>query len=339
MIIEYFLGRATGEGFRTTIHNLIEGKGYFTYIIKGGPGTGKSSMMRKIAQRMTDGEVFRCSSDPHSLDGVVMHDKKIILVDGTSPHVVEPTYSGACQRIINLGECWDAKMLRDNSEEIVAVTKENAGHHRRVKRCLKAIEALSGDILTLEEECILKEKTDGFISREAARLPKCDKKGVIEFRQMSAITPEGYLRLDGDRSFERVMIEDSGFGVRDYILKGIARDAAAKGHRCLISESPLHEGCVYDQLMIPDLKLWYVSSGECSRKIRAERFLDKDKLRMRKARMAFDRGTMEQLIQEAVNGLAVAKESHDRLEAHYIKAMNFDKVAEVFCELEKEIFG
>lgn len=58
-------------------------------IIKGGPGVGKSTFMKKIANEMAeigyDLEYMHCSSDNNSLDGVVIPEIKVALVDGTAP--------------------------------------------------------------------------------------------------------------------------------------------------------------------------------------------------------------------------------------------------------------
>ncbi len=337
MVKHYFLGRATGNGFSTHIHDIITKEGYFTYIIKGGPGTGKSSLMKQVAENMTDGEVFHCSSDPDSLDGVLISDRKILIVDGTSPHVVEPTFPGVWQKIVNLGDCWEEKLLKDNAHDVVAATLANKSHHARVRRCIKAIEALYLDGIHLQEECLIKDKAERFVKSEVARLPKTDKQGSLEFRQMSAITPKGLVVYDSAVGLERVVIEDSFGGVRDYILKNTARDAVAKGYYCVVSENPMCGDTVYNCLVIPEAGVAYLNSGECSRKIRAESFLDKNLLKARKGRMDFDLGTAKELLQEAVSGLALAKESHDILESYYINAMDFDKVSKVRESIISEI--
>ena len=57
------------------------------YIIKGGPGCGKSTLMRRIAheaeQRGLEVEYYDCSSDPDSLDGIVLPSLGIAMFDGT----------------------------------------------------------------------------------------------------------------------------------------------------------------------------------------------------------------------------------------------------------------
>lgn len=46
--IGYFLGCSSPEGFHSFFGELCPAhSGGYTYIIKGGPGTGKSSLMKK----------------------------------------------------------------------------------------------------------------------------------------------------------------------------------------------------------------------------------------------------------------------------------------------------
>ena len=70
------------------------------FILKGGPGCGKSTLMRKIGLNMLergyDVEFWQCSSDNDSLDGVVIPDISAAIIDGTPPHDRAPL-SRSCQ--------------------------------------------------------------------------------------------------------------------------------------------------------------------------------------------------------------------------------------------------
>lgn len=85
----YFLGEATPSGFQTSFGSLMKQDGFFTYILKGGPGTGKSSLMKRLGAFFEAAgravEYYHCASDPDSLDAVVIPDAKAAVVDGTSP--------------------------------------------------------------------------------------------------------------------------------------------------------------------------------------------------------------------------------------------------------------
>ena len=73
----YFLGANTGKGFVSLYDEFCKPEsGNFLYVIKGGPGCGKSSFMKKIGKAAEDAELdveyVICSGDPDSLDGVLI---------------------------------------------------------------------------------------------------------------------------------------------------------------------------------------------------------------------------------------------------------------------------
>ena len=119
---EYFAFMNTSEGFRSFFDDIFDPVVLDAYfIIKGGSGTGKSTIMKKIGdyfeKRGHLTERFCCSSDINSLDGVLI-DGRIAVIDGTAPHTTDPKYPGAVDEIINLSECWDKAKLKNRKKEI-----------------------------------------------------------------------------------------------------------------------------------------------------------------------------------------------------------------------------
>ena len=112
-----YFGAANGyDGFRSYFDEIFDSKNYKrVFVIKGGPGTGKSTFMKRISKHFTrngdDVEEIYCSSDPSSLDGVIIgrENKKIAFLDGTSPHERDAKFPGAIDEIINLGDNFDTK--------------------------------------------------------------------------------------------------------------------------------------------------------------------------------------------------------------------------------------
>ena len=101
----YFLGSNTKVGFDGFYDVTTEGIGS-VYLIKGGAGTGKSSLIKKVLKRGEDCglrcESWHCSGDPKSLDGVYIHDLDVAVIDATSPHAVEPKIPKIKDDIVNL---------------------------------------------------------------------------------------------------------------------------------------------------------------------------------------------------------------------------------------------
>jgi hypothetical protein len=98
--------------------------------LKGGPGTGKSYLMNRLADearaRGYTVTYFHCSSDPDSLDGVIVQELGIGMMDGTSPHTRDPKYPGVKEEIINLGDFWRKGILQDNKNSIKKLSDEKS---------------------------------------------------------------------------------------------------------------------------------------------------------------------------------------------------------------------
>ncbi len=89
--IQYFLGANSAQGFVSLYNELIdESNAAAFYILKGGPGCGKSTLMKTIgAELEKEGvriEYILCSGDPSSLDAILLPDMGIAIMDGTAPH-------------------------------------------------------------------------------------------------------------------------------------------------------------------------------------------------------------------------------------------------------------
>lgn len=90
--VRFFMGANTPGGFSGYLDDLYDvNDGWRAFLIKSGPGTGKASLMRSVLRRMTERGVeataILCSSDPDSLDGVILPGLKACIIDATAPHV------------------------------------------------------------------------------------------------------------------------------------------------------------------------------------------------------------------------------------------------------------
>lgn len=93
-VTDRFLGAATAEGSVDKIEAITESIGK-RYFIKGRPGTGKSTFLRKIVRAAQsagfDAEQYHCSFDPTSLDMAVIRGLDVCLFDSTAPHEYFPS--------------------------------------------------------------------------------------------------------------------------------------------------------------------------------------------------------------------------------------------------------
>lgn len=91
MSIRFFLGANSGEGFQSLYPQILDlHETHDFLILKGGPGAGKSTFMKRIArateQAGTPVEYIYCSGDPDSLDAILLPECRTAIADGTSPH-------------------------------------------------------------------------------------------------------------------------------------------------------------------------------------------------------------------------------------------------------------
>ena len=82
----YFLGANTGGGFVSVYDEFCPPEcGVFLWVLKGGPGCGKSSFMKAIGRAAEEAatavEYIYCSGDPASLDAVILPECRAAVAD------------------------------------------------------------------------------------------------------------------------------------------------------------------------------------------------------------------------------------------------------------------
>ena len=146
----YFLGGNSCRGFFSLYDGFPPEEGAFLHIIKGGPGTGKSGFMRKIAEaaeaRGMEVHYVLCSGDPDSLDGVYIPALHAAWVDGTAPHVVEPRHFGADSDYVNLGRFVRLPMAEKDRGEIRRITAAYKALYAEAYEKLKEAKALHDEL-------------------------------------------------------------------------------------------------------------------------------------------------------------------------------------------------
>ncbi|MDO4562725.1 MAG: hypothetical protein Q4C12_02705 [Clostridia bacterium] len=148
MTAHYFAGANTADGFCDFFMNILpEELQKKVYYIKGGPGVGKSTFMRAIGEALEkngyDVEYFHCSGDPDSIDGVAAPAIGAALMDGTAPHVCDPSIPGARDTLVSLGDFLDVRMLSPYCDEIKSLNKTIGTHYKRAYRFFAAAAALA----------------------------------------------------------------------------------------------------------------------------------------------------------------------------------------------------
>lgn len=337
--LKYFLAANSAEGFESYFcDNYDYNDGWRAYIIKGGPGTGKSSFMKYVVVKALEKglcvELCPCSSDPDSLDGVIIKEIKTIILDGTAPHVVEPKYAGVCEEIINLGQFWNGELLRERANEIINVTTQNKKLHKTAAAYISAAGELVYDNYKLSKQFINKQKCENFALNFAPSLlpKKMSFKPKEWVRFIGGVTPKGVVAFKStvEDFYENIVVIDDKYGaVANIIMQKTRELALLRGYEIITLKNPFLPSKIIDHILIPELSLAivreyeYIKFGEQHRRIHARRFTDVNVLRECRNRLTYNRRLARELLLGAIETLGKAKAVHDELEKYYIDAMDF----------------
>lgn len=348
--VRFFLGANTPDGFVGYMRELYDPKdGWIAYLIKSGPGTGKSTLMRRVLELLTvnniDSELIVCSSDPDSIDGVIAPTLKVGIFDATAPHIMEPRYWGATERIVDLAGCMDTTQLHRQHTAIITSTDACAATHDRCRKFLCAINSVLNDNARMAAEC-----TDiGKVFRTADRIAQKEwgtgdiTSGQEHHRFLSAITPQGlvvhYETLQALCPRIYAIEDEHGF-VGETFMKRIGERALRAGHSIIRCGCPLSPHTKTEHILIPDAGVgftvsnsWHKADFPVYRRIHAVRFTDTDKLKAFKQRMQFNRRIAKELMAEAILLAQQAKAQHDVMEDFNTAAMDWTKAEQITADV------
>lgn len=340
--IQYFLGANSPTGFYSLYDHLLSPEqARAIYILKGGPGCGKSTLMRRIGawaeEAGLETEYILCSGDPDSLDAVILPQKAVAIVDGTAPHVVEPKYPGAVERYVNMGDCYDKGALWPLRAEIRDCMSGYKGCYQRAYRCLGAASEIMEDqraaLVTEELSRKLAKRAHGILSRELPRR-KSQRSGQMKQRFLGAVTHRGPMCLYDTAlaQCDKVYDLSDSCGLAHELLVHLLAGAAAEGCDTVVCPDPMAPDRLA-HLLIPEQGLAFLSStaalpfpGSPYRRIRLDAAAESELLRHSRPRLRFAKKVSAALVEEAVSSLAQAKAMHDDLEAIYNPHVDFDLV-------------
>ena len=236
----FFLAANSGRGF-VSCYDDFPGPGVFLHIIKGGPGTGKSSFMRRIraeaAARGLDTETVLCSGDPDSLDALSIPALSQAWVDGTAPHVREPVLFGMDSDYVNLGRFCRTPLPGRERERAAAL---NAAY----KACYRDAYALLCEALDAEDA--------------GPEPPAPHPLPGLRRRYLSAITCRGELRLTD--TVEKLCKQNYVF--QDAAsLADAAERAAVQGLDVIVCPRPLDPARL-EAVLLPALSLALLAPPE-----------------------------------------------------------------------------
>lgn len=345
---KYFAAANTGWGFKSFFNDIFYDENISKrYIIKGGPGTGKSSLMRHVAEAAEksghDVEYYYCSSDTDSLDGIVIGGSTALL-DGTAPHTCDAVFPAVRDCIVNLGEHWNAERLLKAEKELTELNARKKKAYARAYSCLRTAHEAEKAASSLRDEFVLNEKLQRTAERICSNITSKRGTGKSLIKQTCALGTHGYRHFDtlSGGSMVKYHIDDC-YGLSGVMLEYILSCAKSNGVQCSVSVSPI-DGSTPTELYFPEKKIWLgtaeedESNGEAEvRRLNMRRFSDN-------AKVAENRRTYRAFIRMrndacalALEALSDAGKAHGELEKYYTASMDFSRVAELEEHIVKEL--
>lgn len=337
-VMHYFLGANSEKGFYSLYSGLTAPEdGEFLWVIKGGPGCGKSSFMHTLGKAAEenglDVEYVHCSGDPHSLDAVRIPALKTAYVDGTSPHIIEAVYPGCSSLYLDLGTFYDACALENDLEKIINLNHDYKALYRRAYSYLSAAGSISPEVIyslsTPRAQNKIQKRVTGLAAREMKAL---DKRGKTRNIFLDAISCEGTVSYMSEMSslYNRVCILDNEYGLASVYLNEIYAVGISRGYDAVVCRDPLCPSKI-KAVFFPELSLGFTSLAKnekppenAYRHIRLDALVEKDIPATTRREFKECRKLQNTLISRAITVLAQAKALHDKLESIYNPHVDFE---------------
>ncbi len=344
---KFFPGGNTSQGFFSYYDNIIAPDATRIFCIKGGPGVGKSTLMRSIGETMLakgyDVEYHCCSSDNGSLDGVCIPSIGVVLLDGTAPHIVDPKNPGAVDEVVNLGEFWNEDLMVKNKEAILATNRKVGKLFAMAYFSLKE----AGLIINEWKSYITPAMNFGQVNKDTATIsqelfgaltPNFSETPKSRHLFATAITPNGpQTHLDSilqDVTTLYTVKGEPGTG-KATLLENIAKKAQLYGLYTEVYHRPLSPESI-DGVVIPEISAAVVNisapvnfNPQCLEGLKTLKefnlttYLDKQLLTPFADEIKECQERFDATLNRAASRISRAKAEHDILETYYVPAMDF----------------
>ncbi|SET18156.1 PRK06851 family protein [Anaerobranca gottschalkii] len=349
-----YAGGNTSLGFYSFYDDILSSLER-VFILKGGPGTGKSTLIKKISEKLQkDGynlTFLHCSSDIGSLDGVIISDK-IAIVDGTAPHIIDPKLPGITDEIINLGSFLNREKLLPHKKEIREIKEQIALHYKKAYEFFRKAKGIHDQW----EEIYLKEMNFQLADEVAKNLIKFiignrkeKEKGLRKDMFFGAITAQGpvnfYDNLIKDIPTKFIVKGRPGTG-KSTLMKKIAEASLEAGFDTEIYHCAFDPMSV-DMVLIPKLDVVildgtapHVVDPAAPMDIVVDMYalcLPIDIDTRKKEELETVEREFNKMVAKGIPHLKEANELHKTMEKYYITAMDFSKVEEVENYILEEI--
>jgi len=358
-----FPGGNTCYGFHSFYQYVVPSDATRIFVLKGGPGVGKSTLMKKLGEELGllghNRELHWCSSDNDSLDGVVFPDSQIAIIDGTAPHVVDPVYPGAVDEVVNLGEFWNETRLTDHKREIIELTRQISMYFRLAYHRLKEGHAIWSELSEYFSQSVSKATHRQFLRSLKQELGHsgvgaAPGKSLERHLFASAITPGGIINHAHtlfEEDFKVLALSGNpGTGMHDLLnsLLQWSREEMIPVevyHNCFLPsciEMLIYRPAKTVILDASGLVVNYeklLSRASHGRLFDLNQEVDPARLLRFGSEIEDARERFNTALTAAVSFINLAKQIHDELEQFYIPTMDFGRINRKFDEIKERILA
>ncbi len=340
---EYFASANGYSGFKSYFPQIFNSANFEKiYILKGGPGTGKSSIIKKVCSFCKMNklyyEIYRCSSDPDSLDGIIINhcNIKVAILDGTAPHQRDAEIPGAVDELVNLGDAWNESILKSHRDKILELNYNKSKCYAKSYECLRysSIFAtnIKAEIINSFDFKKASEDCDNVINKLSI-----NKTGTSDIKLISSFSKYGYKTLSGP--FVNSEINYSIFGRfgSDKIFIGILiKKLIEMGVDFCNIPSPL-DADISEGLLLDRGKTIVFGMGNGEIIFDTTSLLKINDIAQFENKIQMLEKSKEYYMRLAKEELDLASKYHFMLEDIYTPAMNFDVVEKICSKILSEI--
>lgn len=331
----YFAASNSKQGFFSYYHECFDhARVTRVYAVKGGPGTGKSYFLRTVSDfgeaHGWRSEKIYCSSDPDSLDGVLLFraDEGLAFLDATAPHVYEPSLPGLREEIVNLGTFWDVEKLTARAKDLQALITQKGEAYRRAYRYLASV----GEMRAARDSLVLPylnlEGMRTFAKKQFRDIPQGEKYSV-QHALMRSVGMRGCVGMDTYfAKAKRIFLIEDCKGAATHFMGMLADEAVQKRQSVRVSHDPVCPECI-DAILLENSGTVFAvcREEECDhphKLLRLRRFVSISKMRPFLSRVRYAERMGEAMLAGAIETLQEVGKIHFQIEEHYIKAMDFE---------------
>lgn len=354
--VRYFLGANSPQGPVSRFDQLGEAGARRCWVVTGGSARGRAWVLSQAGEALGEEEPreeILSLQNGRELAGVLFPRRGLSAAGEEGAWEPWLRCPGALERVVSLWDCLDQERLFDQKKDLLQLTEEEKNLRGDARGYLYAAGALMGELASVGNSAMDREKLLGYARRLALRefpRPKGEgKRGRESVRFLSALTGEGPVLLRKTVALaapRTIAIEDSWGAVSNALLEALRELALEAGVDVVSCRCPLFPFTKLEYLLLPGLKLGFFAKnpgnakqleGLAERTIHASRFSRMDLLRERRGRSSFLRKAAAGMLDQAAEVLGRAEQVRQEKDALCHAAMDQDALEEIARRTAAEI--